>query len=389
MGYSKKGYKKTHMKRNLLFTATVIMLITSCSSGYKAYKKGDYYKAAIDAVDKLKSSPGSEKAQYVLTKTYPLALQACLRDIEYAKLENTPNNFENVVFQYERINQLADNIYRCPAASKIIPKPTEYPAELSEARKTAALQVYDMGLKALDAGTIFDARNAMQLFQRSNNYVYGFRDALKLIEEARFQGTLRVMFEKPVTGMKYQYSADFFSTNLMSEISRNLEKRMIKFYNYEQYGNNSEVRPHQYLVLNFEDFSIGNVYDSKKTIDLKRDSVKVGTAKVDGKNVDVYSTVTAKLNTFRREIKSGGILSVRIFDQQNRLIEQRNFSGEYVWYTTWSTYNGDERALTTEQKAQCNIDAQIPPSQQNLFVEFTKPIYSQAYNYIRQYYNKY
>lgn len=377
------------MKQQLLIAITIILVATSCSTGYKAYKKGDYYKAAFDAVDKLKSSPGSEKAQYVLSKTYPLALQDAQREIEYAKLENTPNNYENVVLQYERINQLAYNIFHCPAASKIIPKPTEFPAELSDARQKAAAQVYEMGLKALDAGTIFDSRNAMQLFQRSNNYVYGYRDALKLIEEARFQGTLRVMFEKPVTGMKYQYSADFFSTNLISELSRNLEKRMIKIYNFDQYGNNSEVRPHQYLVLNFEDFSIGNVFDSKKTIDLKRDSVKVGTAKVQGKNVDVYNTVTAKLNVFRRELKSGGILSVRIFDQQNRLIEQRNFSGEYVWHTTWSTFNGDERALTAEQKAQCNIDPQIPPSQQTLFVEFTKPIYSQAYNYIRQFYNKY
>lgn len=377
------------MKQYLLVALTIILVATSCSSGYKAYKKGDYYKAAVDAVDKLKSSPNSDKASYVLTKTYPLALQDVKREIEYAKLDNSPNNYENIVLQYERINQLAYNIYHCPAANRIIPTPTEFPTELSEARQKAAGQVYEMGLKALDAGTIFEARTAMQLFQRSNNYVYGYRDALKLIDEARFQGTLRVMFEKPVTGVKYQYSADFFSTNLLSEISKNLEKRMIQFYNYDRYGNNSEIRPHQYLVLNFEDFSIGNVYDSKKTVEVKRDSVKVGTAKIEGKTVAVYNTVTAKLNTFRREIKSGGLLSVRIFDQQNRLIEQRNFSGEYVWYTTWSSFNGDERALTAEQIKQCERTADVPPSQQALFVEFTKPIYSQAYSYIRQFYTKY
>lgn len=375
--------------RKLLLSIAIILLTASCSSGYKAYKKGDYYKAAIDAVERLRSAPGSDKASYVLSKTYPLALQACQREIETAKLENTPNNYENVVFQYERINQLADNIYRCPAANKIISKPTEFRVELSEARKIAAAQVYEMGLKSLNAGTIFDARNAMNQFIRANNYEYGYKDALKLIEEARYQGTLRVMFEKPITGMKYQYSADFFSSNLMSDLSRNLEKRMIQFFNYEQFANNKEVQPHQYLVLNFEDFSIGNVFDSKKTIDLKRDSVKVGTATVGGKKVDVYNTVTAKLNTFRREIKSGGILSVRIFDQQNRLIEQRNFSGEYVWYTTWASYNGDERALTAEQQKQCEREPQLPPSQQTLFMEFTKPIYSQAFGYIRQFYNKY
>ena len=377
------------MKQQLLIAITIILVATSCSTGYNAYKKGDYYKAAIDAVEKLKSTPGSDKAEYVLTKTYPLALQDAQREIEYAKLENSPNNYERIVLQYERVNQLAYNIYHCPAANKIIPKPTEFPQELAEARQKAALQVYEMGLKALDAGTLFEARSAYQLFQRANNYVYGYQDVLKLIDTARFQGTLRVMFEKPVTGLKYQYSADFFSTNLLSELSKNLEKRMIQFYNYDRIGSNSEIRPHQYLVLNFEDFSIGNVYDSKKTVDVKRDSVKVGTAKIEGKNVDVYNTVTAKLNTFRREIKSGGLLSVRIYDEKNQLIEQRNFSGEYIWYTSWSTFNGDERALTTEQKKQCERSPEIPPSQQTLFVEFTKPIYTQAYSYIRQFYNKY
>ncbi len=377
------------MKQQLLIAITIILVATSCSTGYNAYKKGDYYKAAIDAVEKLKSTPGSDKAEYVLTKTYPLALQDAQREIEYAKLENSPNNYERIVLQYERVNQLAYNIYHCPAANKIIPKPTEFPQELAEARQKAALQVYEMGLKALDAGTLFEARSAYQLFQRANNYVYGYQDVLKLIDTSRFQGTLRVMFEKPVTGLKYQYSADFFSTNLLSELSKNLEKRMIQFYNYDRIGSNSEIRPHQYLVLNFEDFSIGNVYDSKKTVDVKRDSVKVGTAKIEGKNVDVYNTVTAKLNTFRREIKSGGLLSVRIYDEKNQLIEQRNFSGEYIWYTSWSTFNGDERALTTEQKKQCERSPEIPPSQQTLFVEFTKPIYTQAYSYIRQFYNKY
>ena len=121
---------------------------------------------------------------------------------------------------------------------------------------------------------------------------------------------------------------------------------------------------------------------------MKSDSVKVGTATVNGKKVDVYNVVTAKYHTYRREIKSGGVLSVRIFDGQNRLIQQRNFAGEYVWYTTWASYNGDERALTAEQKNSINRQPQIPPSHQQLFVEFTKPIYSQAVSYIKSYYNR-
>jgi hypothetical protein len=61
----------------LLFLLAVTMLTFACSSGYKAMKKGDYYKAVIDAVDKLRSSPRSDKAGYVLTKAYPSGCESC------------------------------------------------------------------------------------------------------------------------------------------------------------------------------------------------------------------------------------------------------------------------------------------------------------------------
>lgn len=378
---------KTLSKIAILSFLTVFVM--SCSSGYKAYKRGDYYKACMDAVDKLRTSPGSDKAQYVLQKTYPLAQQTALREIDNALLRNDQNNYETVVYQYERLNELANNIYACPKANQLIPSPKQYPAELADAKQKAADQVYNMATKALNSGTLEQARLAYQYFQKANNYVYGYKNALNMIEEARFESTMRVVVEKPRTSISYQLSADFFSENLMTEISQHFANRFVRFYNASELSNNNTIRPHQYLVLNFEDFSIGNTSDTKNTVELTRDSVFMGTATVDGKKVNVYNTIKAKYSTYRREILSRGILSVRIYDNNNVLIQQRNFSGQYVWYTTWASFNGDERALTTEQRKLCDVSPQIPPSHQQMFVEFTKPIYSQAYTYLRTFYNKY
>lgn len=379
------------MKKNYLpiLFIVILALAASCSSGYKSMKKGDYYKAVSDAVEKLRSSPRNEKAQYVLTKAYPLAEKAVRREIENALLSNTQNNYETVVYNYERMNQLANAIFACPKANELIPNPVTFYAELSDAKQKAAEQTYALGTRALNAGTLDQARLALKYFQKTNDYVYGYRDALNLMEQARYEATMRVVVEKPVTRSSYQISADFFADNLMSDISTYFERKMIRFYNFNEVGYTQSVKPHQYLVLNFEDFSVGNVFDSKNTVEYKRDSVKVGTAKINGKTVDVYNTVTAKYHTYRREIKSGGILSVRIFDGQNRLLQQRNFSGEYVWYTTWNSYNGDERALSSQQIEACNRNPQTPPSHQQLFIEFTKPIYTQTSSYIKSFYNKY
>ena len=94
----------------LLFLLAVTMLTFACSSGYKAMKKGDYYKAVIDAVDKLRSSPRSDKAGYVLTKAYPMAVKAAERDIAAAIASNHQTAYETVVYEYERINQMANAI---------------------------------------------------------------------------------------------------------------------------------------------------------------------------------------------------------------------------------------------------------------------------------------
>ncbi len=373
----------------LLFLISVILIIVSCSSGSKSLKRGDYYQATIDAVEKLRMSPKSEKAQLVLQKAYPLAEQNALREIENAKLRNDVSNYETIVYQYERLNKMAADIYASPRANELIQRPTEYHAQLSEARNMAADQYYNLGNKALNIGTIDQSRLALKFFQQANSFSYGYKDVLNMMEEAKFQSTLRIAFEKPRTSPNYQLSADFFSDNLIADISKRFENKLIRFYNFDEYSNNSKISPHQYLVLNFEDFSVGNVYDTKNTIEVKSDSVKVGTATIQGKKVDVYNTVTAKFNTYRREIKSRGILSVKIFDNQDKLIQQRNFTGEYVWFTTWANFNGDERALSQAQKQASNQTPQIPPPHQALFIEFTKPIYTQAYNYIYSFYNRY
>jgi len=374
----------------LLLFSLVILIVTSCSTGSKAYKRGDYFKACIESIDRLRSSPKSEASQTVLKNSYPLAIKMAEREIANVQAANQQDKFDVLVYQYERVNQLANEIYRCPKANELIANPKEYITELADAKNDAAEQNYDLGLKAYDLDNIEQARVAYNYFLKANQYVNGYKDVLRKIDEARYEATLRVVVQKPLTSANFQYSADFFYTNLVSEMSQNAQNRFIRFYTQDEALQVNMRNPHQYIVLNFEDFTVGNIKETVKSIDVKRDSVVVGQVQVEGKSYNAYSTVTAQLNTFRREISSRGILSLRIIDAlNNRIIQQRNFSGEYVWTTSWSTFKGDDRALNKEQKEMCNKQAQIPPQHQDLFIEFTKPIYTQAVSYVRSAYVRY
>jgi hypothetical protein len=375
------------MRKHLFLFLAAVLLLNSCSSGYKAYKKGDYYKATIESIDRLKNSPDNDKAQFVLIKSYTQAVKNSLREIDRALATNSGNNYDLVVYEYQKINEMATAIYNCPKALSIFPQPAEYPKELSEAKQNAAEQAYSMGIKAMNTNTIEQARFALDLFTKANNYVYGYKDVLKKIEEARYDATLRVVFERPFTNSRYQISADFFSDNILGELSTYTKNRFVRFYQSYDAQQMVNFYPHQYLVLNFEDYTVGNVRETANTVEYKRDSVVTGTREMNGKKTNIYSTVKAVMTTYKRDIRSAGILSVRIIDAKtNAIVQQRNFTGEYVWTTSWGKYNGDSRALTKEQIDFCSINPPYPPTNQQMFVEFTKPLYTQTISFLKSVY---
>jgi hypothetical protein len=374
-----------------LFLLILVVTITSCgsSSGAKALKYGDYYTATIQAVSKLRSSPNNQDAQNALLDAYPLAVTTALRAIDNALTSNNPLKYDVVVTQYNQLNRLADEIYHCPKAFDLIPQPQEFQAELTDAKNLAAEQSYTLGIKALNIGTIEQARIAFQHFVAVQNYVFDYRDVENKLEEALYAATIRVIVEPPVTPTNFQVSADFFYANLLEEMSKRTEYKFVRLYSPEEAKNENMRNPHQYMILDFATFQVGNIRETQNTTEVKRDSVVTGTVNVDGKNYNAYSTVKAKFTKFQREISSSGTLDVRILDATNkRVIEQRKFTGSYVWTSTWGSYNGDERALTKDQKAWSGREPQLPPPNQDFFIEFTKPIYTQMVTYVRNFYNK-
>lgn len=122
------------MKKNnhFLFLYLVALITTAYSTGSTSYKHGDYYKACLESIERLRSNPKSNKSQSVLVNAYPLAQKTAQREIDNALLANGTDKYDILVYQYEKLNQLADQIYNCPKALELIPHPSEYVAEQSK-----------------------------------------------------------------------------------------------------------------------------------------------------------------------------------------------------------------------------------------------------------------
>ena len=104
----------------------------------------------------------------------------------------------------------------------------------------------------------------------------------------------------------------------------------------------------------------------------------------------VYGTVKATVHVFNKSLTSRGILDFKIIDAHNqRVLTQEKMPGEFIWYTEWGYFNGDERALDDYFLEVVKSKEAYPPPPQDLFVAFTQPIFGQVTGKIRDFYRNY
>lgn len=379
---------------NKIIYSFVFILIAgislNCSSGKRSLEKGKYSKATREAVKQLKSNPNNKKAAKVLIQSYPLAKQDALRKINDAMAFNSPDRYSIAADEYIALNDLADLIHGSPKAIQLIGQPTSFARELGDMLPKAAEEKYNQAELLMKSGDIMDALQAYYAYKKADEYVRGYRDVGQKINISLDAATLKVVVEKPQTPSRYQLTSDFFYDNLMSEMNKFSKNRFVRFYNWKETGEGNLIRPDQYMILDFEDFSVGNFYESTDRYEAVKDSVVTGRTQVNGQTVDVYGKVRANVTLHKQEMISQGLLSVKVINSDNtRILENKRFPGQFVWGNQWLTYNGDERALNDEEYKLSKGGPLPPPPSQNLFIEFTKPIFDQTMDFVKRYYSNY
>jgi len=374
----------------LLFFALSGLMI-ACTSGKKAFEHGDYFDAVLLSVKRLRQKPDHEKSIQTLKESYPLAVSYLEGQANNTIAANAPFKWKNVMQSYNQINQMYEEIQQCPACLKVIPSPKNYYTELGPLKEKAADESYNAGIDALMKGTRNDAKQAYFNFTDAQSYVPGYKDVVEYLGKAKDVATLKVILEQIKVPGRYKLSADFFQNNVESYLHSNYpEQTFIRFYTPQEASSTGLTNADQILRIQFDDFSVGNTNTTQRVDNLKRDSVVVGEAKVNGKTIPVYNTVTARLTSFHKEVISAGILSMIIVDAKNNgVLKDSKFQGNFVWTNNWANFNGDERALSGDQLAMCKQREVLPPAPQDLFLQFTKPIYNQLTSAVNTFYRNY
>ncbi|GHU72823.1 hypothetical protein FACS189413_16450 [Bacteroidia bacterium] len=383
---------KIYHSLTIALCATLLILTGCKSTGQKALSRGDYYSACIQAIEKLRSSPNNNDAANALAVAYPLLVNYADREIDHLQVASSdPSRYLKIFDLYQKLNNVAVQVSRSPVALQLLPNLNYYNNELESARTSAAEETYQNAAKTLQTGTRQAAKQAYQMYLQTDAMIPGYKDVFLKIQEAKWAATLKVVLEQVPEEGQYKISADFFQNQVFEYFSTNIRNEYIQIFAPEE-AKAMKLHPDQIIRLNFQDFVVGQVRESTDTREVKRDSVATGTyTDAQGKKHTAYGSVTAKLTVRTVEVSSSGILNAYIMDYRtNTILSQQKFPGSYKWTDSWATFNGDERALSQKEADMCKrTQTSPPPPPQDMFIQFTIPIYNNLTRFIQSYYRNY
>ena len=278
-------------KLSIILLVAIIGTMWSCSSSKKSFESGNYYGSVMQAVNKLRKSPNNKKSREVLSQAYPMAIDFYMTQVN--RMKDSQDRFKNgkIVDSYKMLNQMHDAIQKCPAALQVIPYPEDFYNQLKYHTKEAASERYRAGEEALAMGNRPYAIEAYEHFIQADLYEPGYLDVKNKIDEARYHATLKVLVEQvPVPTMQAGLSAQFFQDQIEQFLFNYQDNEFIRFYSTKDQNLKD---PDQILVLQFDDFVVGQVNNQERIIEASKDSVVI--AKIPKSSVETQTQKEEKI----------------------------------------------------------------------------------------------
>ncbi len=366
--------------RSSLLLVLIILLADACSSGKAAYKQGDYYQAVLSAVQRLRGKPDHKKSREVLKLSYQLAIDYLDTDARNQIESNANFKYRTAVDNYQKINHLYDEIRTSPGALRVIPKPVSRFNELTVVKEKAAEETYEAGIQSLLKNSREDAKQAYFLFNESNQYSPGYREAIEMIEQAKFNATLKVVVQPSLMNYgDWNFEPILFGYN---------SNQFVKFYTPGQAEEQKLPKIDQYIKVIVNGYQEGRPSITNK-VETFTDSVKTGERTVKDQKVPIYTKVTATLTTYTKKITGRGSINLIITDAENRAdLRNAEIVADETWVDYWASYKGDIRALSEKDKKLC--EKREPYPERNYLENRTKKeLENKLSNELKYFYSRY
>ncbi len=261
------------MKKNYFIFSFIAALLLQCTSSEKLLRKGNYDALINKSVKNLIKNPSSEEDAIMLDKAYNLANQRDLDRINYLRIENNPQSYEEIYNLYSLLNN------RQTTVRKVLPIKiggrtiqydyVDYNNLMAEAKTNAADYFYQNAKRLMNNNTKESYRQAYNELIKAKNYRgNAYPDIDNLINEARYLGISRVLMG--VVNNTIYKIPDEFLENLITLDTREFNSNWVEFH-LRRVDRNTQYDYYVDVVLQAIEISpdIVNQKDriEKKTID--------------------------------------------------------------------------------------------------------------------------
>jgi hypothetical protein len=251
---------------------------------------------------------------------------------------------------------------------------------------------FEKGTKWMDEGTKTAYREAYKEFNVALRYRPDDFELKKRRDQAFDAALIKVVIAplQNYGGYNYSYSYKLqnFQNDILRTLSYNMNDGFIRFYS-EWEAKNKDIEPDQIMELNLSRITIGQPYDDRSTREVSKEVVIKEIVYKPDSVVKQYGTVKARITTTKRTLASEADLYITVRDTKGRIIWQDRFTGDHRWQTEFSTYTGDERALTDGDKSLVNQTHATSISEDQVMDELLRKIQSDLSYRLRSYYTRY
>ncbi|MFH1319646.1 MAG: hypothetical protein ABII90_03210 [Bacteroidota bacterium] len=371
--------------------------LTACVSSKKHFQRGQYDLAVKKSVKKLRKNPTKEGEIIILEKAFNKANERDNDRINFLKLEGTADIWDEIFDKYSSMKNrqaLVKSVVplEIPSTGRIVNFSfVNYDEEIINAKKKAAEYLYAHAQTLLEKNDRESAKKAYYELLRVKGLYANYKDVDEQIKKAKFLATLKVVAEPiPMHSRTLELSNEFFDNKINEFLGSMPASEFVRFYTPKEVTAVGLEQPDHIIKIKFDDFIVGQTILKENVIQASKDSVPFTVTLADGTKQTAYQTVKAQMHLFKKTLISKGLLDFQIYDPNaNRTLTQEKFPGEFVWFCEWGYFNGDERALDAMQKKAAKGKEMPPPPPQDLFLEFTKPIYQQLTDKIKAFYRNY
>jgi len=374
---------------SFFFLLALSTWIISCKSASKLYQKGNYDEAVEVAVKKLQKDPNDAKLRSLVQDAYRYAVNDHENRIHDYSENTNELKWEWIYNEYADLQRLYSAIVKSPVVFELV-HPTNYSSYVITSAGRAGDIHYERGMEWMNRQDKKSFRNAYHEFQAAIRFKPDDITIQQMINESYDAALTRVIVmpadDYDYTFSSYRYGFSNFDDDVVRNLQYNSGNEFVKFFSSWD-AQRMNIIPDEIVEMHFTHLNIGRVQDNYSTREVSKEVVIKETVYKPDSVVKEYGRVKAKITTTKKTLYSEGNLNISIRDNNGRWLWNDNIRGSNNWSMEFSSYTGDERALSDEDKNLVKSIHQSAPREDEIIKCIKENIYNDFLRRIRNYYS--